>query len=410
MPDAAAGRPGWPFACALRPQDRRSAATLSREGDARWQLGSVLDATGQHRLATRDPQAQAAWTVVRDAGSTLQTAGTALRLLAQAQAQHLRAGARSRCAVCGRHIPRTAVRGRMHCLQHRTASADEGQHSGKRTDAYRLEGWGRRRREQWYALTEDLRQNSTIVQALDDLAAWWEDPDRMSDGALGVDAHRVGELLDRLQPWLGKTLHLRLRCLLPIWCRLAVAVDPNQLGWRHPITLFAMHFAGTAHLRLANVDAPGEAGPSDTAGAGLRFDDVAAPTDGSHPLAVGVTSREGFRLSELVEYSRAAVLCDLLAQRAWIECGGAAMDDERSRSKSKSNRVPAPPPLARSGVIDRQVARKMLADGRTKKEIAEEFGVTRSAVTQFFQRIERLQATSQEGPRDPSLDAGRSDD
>lgn len=405
MPDAAAGRPSWPFACALRPQDRRSATTLSREGDARWQLGSVLAATGGHWLATRDPQAQAAWAVVRDAGSTLQTAGTALRLLARAQ--DLRVGTRSRCAVCSRHIRRTGLCGRMHCPLHVTASAAEGQHKGERTDAYRLYGWGRRRRERWHTLAADLRQNSTIVLALDDLAAWWEDPDRMSDGTLVVDAQRVAELLDRLQPWFGETVHRRLRRLLPIWYRLAVAIDPNQLGWRHPITLFAMHFAGTARLRRAGVDASGKAGPSNPAGAGLRFDDVAAPTDASHPLALGVASREGFRLSELVEYSRAEVLCDLLAQRAWIECGGAAMDDERSRSGSTG--VPAPPPLARAGVIDKEVAREMLASGRTKKEIAEAFGVTRSAVTQFFQRIERLLASSQEGPRDPSVDAGRSD-
>lgn len=381
QPDSAAGRPGWPFACELRPQDRRQPARLRREGDARWQLGAVLDATGRNWLATQDPEARADWAIIKDAGHTLRTAGTVLRLLAEALEPAIKS--RSRCAVCGQHIEGSVQRGRMYCRDHVTRSAAPGKkHQGERSEAYRLQGWGHRRSAVWHALSASLGEDRAINHTLSDLQAWWKDPERMRCETSRVDEQCIAELLARLQTWTGAGLHQRLQALLPIWCRLAT--EKPEKGWLHPITLFALHFAGAAHITKGTLSNDEEQRLSNVVTASRGVVDPLAPSDSNHPLAKLVRDVDNLHLDSLLAYIRTDILCDLLTQRSWMECGGASMD--KARTAGGSMEVPAPPTLARRGQIDVEKARQMLGDGFTKKAIADAFGVTRSAVTQFFDR------------------------
>ena len=385
-------RPGWPFPCRLQKKDMVVAAKLQREAAVRGRLGSVLWDTGFYSIneselakstskeALREiEQACADWRIIRDAGRTLQTIGAAMEAMACAM-QSTGAFGR-RCNVCHRHLGSDGDR--THCMLHRTRAGSTGQTNAWRTEAHWLSGWGEERQTHWQKLAKLMHKQPQIEAMLVAMEQWW-----IGTGVGGMDSEQQGtadyrgqaaiqvdEMLTQLEPWVGAWTFERLSELLREIVK-KYESDPGALQYLKPMGFFALHFAGIPWKRRI-----GSGG------------DLQLPTDPFHPLARAVYKRMPFVQTSNASITWRSVLANLLMQRAWIECKGMDMDLDRLRNTDGpaiagglKSPVQRPPGIRARNAIDHEKATALQAAGFTKAAIAVELGVSRSAVTQFFQR------------------------
>lgn len=385
-------RPGWPFPSRLQKKDMAVASKLQREAAVRRRLGSELWDTGFYRIddselaKSTSKQARmeielacADWQIIRDAGRTLQTIGAAMETMANAM--HSGGSAIRRCSVCHRHLGGDGDR--THCVLHRTRAGSPGQPNAGRTEAHWLSGWGEERRKHWLELATLIHKQPKIQAMLVAMEQWW-----VGAGVGGMDSEQRGtadyrshaaiqvdEMLTQLELYVGSWTFKRLSGLLrEIVMR--CENDPGAIRHLKPMGFFALHFAGLHWKR--RIESGG---------------DLQLPTDPFHPLAQTVSKRLPFDQSSNESVTWRSVLADLLMQRAWIECGGMEMDLDRLRNTempsiagSLKSPVKRPPGIRARNSIDHEKAAALHAAGYTKAAIAVELGVSRSAVTQFFQR------------------------
>lgn len=386
-------RPGWPFPCRLQKKDMAASAKLQREAAVRRRLGSVRWDTGMHSIDDSElakstskkarieiEQACADWRIIRDAGRALQTIGNAMQTMANTM--HSQGSAGRRCSVCHRHLGSNGDR--THCELHRTRDGSPGQRNAERTEAHWLSGWGQERESHWQELVKLMHNQRRTGEMLSAIEHWWVS----AGGGVGMDSEQrgvvdyrglasleVARMLNHLKPWTGPWIFKRLSELL----REIVKRCENDRGALHhlkPMEFFALHFAGVPRNR--GIDAKSN----------LRL-----PTDPFHPLARSKEGRTPFDQSSHGPTTWRNVMVDLLMQRAWIECKGMDMDLDRLRNidgsgnaSSPKSAVKRPPGIRARNSIDREKANELKAQGCTKAAMAIELGVSRSAVTQFFQR------------------------
>lgn len=385
-------RPGWPFPCRLQKKAMAVAAKLQREAAVRRRLGSVLWDTGMYSIDDSElaksnskaarieiSQACADWRIIRDAGCTLQTIGVAMESMAHTM--HSRGSVIRRCSVCHRHLG--CEGDRTHCMLHRTRAGSPGQHNSERTEAHWLTGWGQERETRWQELSELMHKQYRTGAMLVAMEHWW-----VSAGGGGMNSEQRGtadyrseaaleaaEMLTQLKPWTGPWIFERLSDLLREIVK-RCENDPGARQYLKPMDFFALHFSGIPWKR--GIDSR---------------DDLQLPTDPFHPLAQAVNKRLPFDQSSNASIAWRSVLADLLMQRAWIECHGMDMDLDRLRNieasvsaSSPKSTVKRPPGVRARNAIDRDRAFELRAQGFTKAAMATKLGVSRSAVTQFFQR------------------------
>lgn len=378
---------GWPFPIRIAVNDRAKPEKLRREGEARLQLSAAFTHTDHyevHSTSQQADEAMRAWQQLEDAGCTLQTLSMALVLLSQGL------NSKRRCSVCQRHLG--AMGDRTRCELHRADAGTAGTRSGKRTDIYRMDGWGAVAKQQWQALLADMTRSQAALDAARTVRHWWDEPLRFSAGkgtgnavAIGLTMSALTERIDGMEAWIGKSVRDQLLALARhIEQQLLAAAKPTQGSAteaqdqfvkliQHELSaqvFFGLYFAG--------------------------YGAAAAPRDRWHPLAQ--MGPAVYLLNELLR--------DLLQQRAWVESGGMQMDMDRRQE----NRLPKdqkefhvsvpPPPSQRKKQINAEKAIDMKRVGASYAEIARHFEVSPAAVTKFFQRIGK-------GPLQPKGEAAK---
>jgi len=357
----------WPLPGQVGPPLLSHPGRLNAEAAARWHLGARLQLDWPWRIAAPDapdltPRQRAAreaaatvWNQIDDIGRALRTIGVAMATLAEL----VESGPHGapRCAVCQRHLP--PHNPRAYCELHRARQ-------GQRLDTHRLHAWAVCARETKHRLASSLRESVDLGSLEGTVAALWLQAGNpgasTSDQSVDVRADLLFRLLDALGHWTGVAIHDELRARSRQV--LHQAREQKSSTALHPAHFFAGYFRA----------APGK--------------QAATAPDLHHPLVRAVGSTVLAASDVILTYDWADLVADLLSQRAWAECGGLRAVDLRGEDAAVP---PVSQPRARPKVggriHDPARAYEMLANGSTKAEIAAAFGVSRSAVTQFFARL-----------------------
>ena len=376
---------GWPFPIRIEVNDRAKPERLRREGKVRRQLSAAFTYTEDYEVHSASQQADEAvraWQQLEDAGRTLQSLGMALVLLSQGLYP------RRRCSVCQRHLG--AMGDRTRCELHRADAGTAGTRSGKRTDIYRMDGWGALAQKQWQALLAKVRALPAAMDAARTVRHWWSEPIRISADGNTSNAPQIRlaistltARIESLEAWVGKPILDRLLAL-------AGHIEQKLLAATKPTLSFAK-------------DA------QDPVGKLMQHELSAQVLFGLHFAGYGTATLPPDRWNPLVQMGAAAyapndLLRDLLLQRAWVESGGMQMDMDRKKKsvESKVENSPcasvSPPPSQRIRKInDPGRAIEMKREGQSNVEIAHYFRVSPAAITKFFQRIKKspLQAKAE---------------
>jgi hypothetical protein len=357
----------WPLPGRVAPTLLGHPDRLHAEAAARWHLGARLHLDWLWRIAEPDapdltpPQraareaAATAWSKVDDIGRTLRTIGIAMATLGEL----VESGPHGapRCAVCQRHLP--PHNPRAYCKLHRARQ-------GQRVETHRLHAWAVHAGETQERLAVSLRESVGLDCLEGTVAALWLQAGDLGavarDQSVGARADLLFRLLDALSHWTGAAINDELRARSKQV--LHQAREQKSSTALHPAHFFAGYFR----------TAPGK--------------QAAAAPDLHHPLARAVGSTTRPASDVILTYDWADLVADLLSQRVWAECGGLCAVDLRADETAVP---PGPQPEAQpklgGRIHDPVRAREMLANGSTKTEIATEFCVSRSAVTQFFARL-----------------------
>lgn len=347
---------------------RLDLGSLLRFPENRWFASEVY--TGDEDIPPTAAEAAALdeWLKLTDAGLVLRIVGATLYELAtvfeNGQGTQGKADA-NRCAVCWR---RQQPGKTLYCHLHKP-------HADVRADADRLQVWSERREVQWRnTLAVLLGSQPALIEVVEQVTnAWQVFPLYRPDERLASAPSQgeLGALLKALEPLTHGMVQERLRKTI------ADLPNPGHGGavasaWAfHPVEFFGDYFCASSRPGI---------GPD-------------VDRDPQHPLGLIQRARKERPFDH---YLARDLMRDLLAQRVWLELGGAAVDleiadrDRKAETTETGNTFRKHPriPTARpdQGRINPIEAQEMKRAGSTHAEIARRFKVTPSAVTQFFNK------------------------